>query len=56
MNRRNLLKMAATAPLASLMSQRHLDAQSAVDRATRAMPSPKIKDVQVITANPPACA
>ena len=52
MNRRNLLKMAAAAPLASTMTPRHLAAQEAVQRATRALPSPKIKDVQVIACQP----
>jgi mannonate dehydratase len=52
MNRRQLLKLAGAAPLASLMQPRHLAAQEAVQRATRAMPSPKIKDVQVITSQP----
>jgi mannonate dehydratase len=52
MNRRNLLKMAAAAPLASTMAPRHLAAQEAAQRATRALPSPKIKDVQVIACQP----
>jgi len=52
MNRRNLLKLAPAAPLAGFMTQRHLDAQQKVERATRALPSPKIKDVQVIATAP----
>lgn len=51
MNRRNLLR-AAGGSLAGFMTQRQLDAQDRVARATRAMPSPKIKDVQVIATAP----
>jgi mannonate dehydratase len=52
MNRRGLLKLASAAPLAGFMTQRHLDAQQKVERATRALPSPIIKDVQVIATQP----
>jgi mannonate dehydratase len=52
MNRRGLLKMAAATPLAGLMTKRHLEAQEKVARATRTLPSPIIKDVQVITCQP----
>ena len=52
MNRRGLLKMASGAPLAGFMTQRHLDAQQKVERATRGLPSPKIKDIQVIATAP----
>ena len=52
MNRRQMLKLAGAAPLACFMTPRHLAAQEAVRRATRATPSPKIKDVQVITCQP----
>lgn len=52
MNRRQLLKLAGAAPLASFMAPRHLAAQAAAQRATRAMPSPKIRDVQAITCQP----
>jgi mannonate dehydratase len=52
MNRRNVLKLAPAAPLAAFMTQRHLDAQQKVERATRSTPSPKIKDVQVIATAP----
>src|SRR5688572_5714857 len=52
MNRRNFLKLAPAAPLAAFMTQRHLDAQQKVERATRSTPSPKIKDVQVIATAP----
>jgi mannonate dehydratase len=52
MNRRNLLKLAGGAPLASFMTQRHLAAQEKTQRAVRGMASPKIKDVQVIATAP----
>lgn len=48
MNRRSLLMSAVTAPLAI----RAAAAQEQVARATRATPSPKIKDVQVIATAP----
>ncbi len=50
MNRRDLLLSGAA--LGALMQPRHLAAQQAVAKATRALPSPKIKDVQVITCQP----
>ena len=47
MNRRNLLKMATAGSVAPFLTPRHLAAQEqAAARATRAMPSPKIKDVR----------
>ena len=46
MNRRNLLRMAGSAAVAGFLSQREAAAQEKVAQATRAMPSPKIKDVQ----------
>src|SRR5215213_1742832 len=49
MKRRELLTGAA---LAAALPARHLAAQNAAARATRATPSPKIKDVQVITCQP----
>jgi mannonate dehydratase len=52
MNRRNLLKMAAGAGAASVMTKRELAAQETAARATRGMPSPKIKDVGVIATAP----
>ena len=52
MNRRNLLKMASSAAVAGFMSQREAAAQEKVARATRATPSPKIKDVSVIATAP----
>ncbi|MBL8210473.1 MAG: starvation-sensing protein RspA [Bryobacterales bacterium] len=52
MNRRNLLKMATAASGATLLSKREAAAQEAVNRANRGVPSPKIKDVQVIQSAP----
>ena len=49
MNRRSFL---AAATSAAALSPRQLRAQDAVQRATRAMPSPRIKDVQVIATAP----
>lgn len=51
MNRRSLLKMAAAAPATGLV-QREAAAQERASRATRGMPSPKIKDVSVIATQP----
>ncbi len=48
MRRRSLLQMAMAAPLAA----REVAAQERVARATRALPSPKIKDIQVIATAP----
>jgi mannonate dehydratase len=48
MNRRSFLAAAGAVAL----SRRQLDAQDAAQRATRAMPSPRIKDVQVIATAP----
>jgi mannonate dehydratase len=47
MNRRSFLATAA-----ATLGARQLRAQEAVQRATRAMPSPRIKDVQVIATAP----
>jgi mannonate dehydratase len=52
MNRRGLLKMAASGALAGVVSQREAAAQEKVTRATRGTPSPKIKDVSVIATAP----
>ncbi len=48
MKRRTLLSLAAAAPLAA----REASAQQTAERATRGLPSPKIKDVQVIATAP----
>src|SRR6476659_9073499 len=52
MNRRGLLKMAASGAFAGVVSQREAAAQDKVTRATRGTPSPKIKDVSVIATSP----
>jgi mannonate dehydratase len=44
--------MAASGALAGLVTKRELAAQEQVARATRGMPSPKIKDLQVIECAP----
>jgi mannonate dehydratase len=51
MQRRTLLQMAAGAGL-SLVTARERAAQAQVTRATRGLPSPKIKDVSVIATAP----
>jgi mannonate dehydratase len=50
MKRRDLLFAGAAA--GALLPQRHLAAQEQAARATRGMPSPKIKDIQVIATSP----
>ena len=52
MKRRGLLQMVAGGALGSVVSARELAAQEKVERATRGMPSPKIKDLQVINTQP----
>jgi mannonate dehydratase len=52
MKRRNLLHLAVGGAAAGMVSQREINAQEKVDRATRGLPSPKIKDVQVIATSP----
>src|SRR3979411_1618917 len=52
MERRDLLKMVTGGALAGFMSQREAAAQEKVVRAARGMPSPRIKDVSVITTAP----
>jgi len=52
MKRRSLLKLVSSGALASLVSQRELRAQQQVERAMRGMPSPRIRDVQVIATAP----
>lgn len=51
MNRRKWFQMASAAT-AAVLTRREAKAQEQVARATRAMPSPKIKDVQVIECAP----
>lgn len=48
MNRRTLLSLVAAAPLTARAAR----AQEATARATRTLPSPKIRDVQVIATSP----
>lgn len=52
MERRNLLRMLAGGGLMSLVTKREQQAQAQVAKATRGMPSPKIKDVSVIATAP----
>ena len=52
MDRRKLLRLAAGSGLAGVVSPRELAAQARVERATRGMPSPIIKDVSVIATAP----
>jgi mannonate dehydratase len=54
MQRRELLKLAAAAGGLGLASERHTRAQDKAERATRGMPSPMIKDIQVIATQPSA--
>jgi mannonate dehydratase len=49
MHRRNLLRMAAGV---SLAGAREMRAEAQVERATRGLPSPKIRDIQVIATAP----
>lgn len=51
MKRRDILQLAATG-LGGLVSAREVQAQEQAARATRGMPSPKIKDVSVINCQP----
>jgi mannonate dehydratase len=51
MKRRSLLKLGAVS-LPGLAAQRALEAQSRIERATRGLPSPKIRDIQVIETEP----
>src|SRR6266576_2307587 len=52
MQRRNLLKTIAAAGFGGLITPREQKAQSAVEKAVRGLPAPKIKDVQVIETAP----
>jgi mannonate dehydratase len=49
MQRRQLLQ---TLAVGALLSKRELAAQETIERAVRGMPSPRIKDIQVITTEP----
>jgi mannonate dehydratase len=52
MQRRELLKLAAAAGGVGAAEQRAAKAQARTERASRGMPSPKIKDIQVIAVQP----
>jgi mannonate dehydratase len=52
MNRRNLLKLAASSAAAGSLAQRDALAQEKIARAQKGLPSPIIKDVQVIATAP----
>ena len=52
MHRRNLLRAAAGSALLGYATGRQLQAQEQAARATRAMPSPKIRDIRVIATAP----
>lgn len=52
MNRRKLFQLAAASAAAGTLAQRDAAAQERVARATKALPSPKIKDIQVIACQP----
>jgi mannonate dehydratase len=52
MNRRSILKLATGAAAAGLVTPRQQQAEAQVRRATRAMPSPIIRDVSVIATQP----
>ena len=54
MRRRSILRLAAISGGLSTFAEREQRAQAQVARATRGMPSPKIKDVQVIATQPAA--
>ena len=47
-----MMKLAASGGFAGLMTQREAAAQDRIARAVRGMPSPKIKDIQVIATAP----
>jgi mannonate dehydratase len=52
MRRRNLLQLAAAGAAGTLMTKREAAAQQRVAQAVRGLPSPKIKDIQVIATSP----
>ncbi|MEN6536276.1 MAG: enolase C-terminal domain-like protein [Bryobacteraceae bacterium] len=52
MNRRSLFQLAAGGGLSALATRNELAARETVERATRGMPSPIIKDVSVIATAP----
>jgi mannonate dehydratase len=52
MKRRELLAMAAAGGMTGILAAREAAAQEKVDRATRGMPAPTIKDISVIATQP----
>src|ERR1051326_989572 len=52
MNRRKLLRTLAGMGMAGLLTERARHAEAQVARATRGMPSPKIRDISVIATAP----
>jgi mannonate dehydratase len=52
MKRRTLIQSLAAGAFAGVVSPRQAAAQAQVERATRGLPSPKIKDIQVIATAP----
>lgn len=52
MKRRTLLRMAASGAAADLVTKREAGAQPQVERAARAMPAPRIKDIRAILTAP----
>ena len=52
MNRREVLQRTVGGLLAGVVSVREVAAQGAVKRASLGMPSPRIKDIRVITTAP----
>lgn len=52
MNRRKLLQLASSGAAAGMLTRREAAAQEKIARATRAMPSPVIRDISVIAVAP----
>lgn len=52
MKRREAFRLAAGVSVAGMLSERHARAEARVERARRALPSPRIRDVQVIATAP----
>jgi hypothetical protein len=55
MRRREAFRLAASGPVAGLLSARAAQAEARVERAVRGLPSPKITDVKAIATRPPGC-
>ncbi|MBM3736536.1 MAG: starvation-sensing protein RspA [Acidobacteria bacterium] len=52
MNRRSIMKLMTSAAATAAVAKKEAKAQETVARATRGMPSPKIRDIQVIACAP----